>query len=671
MKVGKKGMERYLGELNPSQKEAVQYIDGPLLILAGAGSGKTKTLTTRLAYLLHQGIDPSSTLTLTFTNKAASEMRERALKMVPKDSPRPPLLSTFHKFGLLFLKMHIHLLNRKNSFVIIDTSDQKRIIKSISEDLPASYVAKEISKLKNAFLSPNDAFSMAKDTNDKKIAAIYEKYKNYLLQNNQTDFDDLLLLSYQILEDNPKLAEDISKKYQYIMIDEYQDTNGIQLKIIKKLCLTHDNICVVGDDDQSIYGFRGANIRNILEFNREFDAKVVKLEENYRSTEQILTCANNIIGYNKQRHDKQLKSVLGEGKAVEIATHYNENEESFSIAKRVKSLIQSGVNPREIAILYRINALSRSLEDGLRMQNVDYTLVGGTKFYEREEIKDVIAYLRLIVNEDDDSFRRIVNKPRRGIGKTSLDKLKAAKGNQGFMAFIKNDSLEFLSKKAATSLKEFYKTIEFFQTLSLFELVESLENIIGFTKFYKDEEKIYNLNEFYALLRENSKNEMTLAELLNEFSLQSDQDGVDDKAINIMTIHASKGLEFSYLFVIGLEEGYFPLGDSDIEEERRLAYVAVTRAKKELYLSNAKSRFFRGSRTNLIKSRFLTETGLLNEEKVIIEERQDIKKGDLVKHKLFGMGRVMGSTKAGKVYKLKINFGGNTREILSNFVVKI
>jgi DNA helicase-2/ATP-dependent DNA helicase PcrA len=660
---------QFLEELNPSQYEAATHIDGALLILAGAGSGKTKTITSRLAYLLSLGIDPQNTLTLTFTNKAASEMRERALKLMP-NTTYPPLLATFHKFGLIFLKMNIHLLGRSNTFVIIDTDDKKKIIKNISQDIPFNMVAKEISKYKNNFLTPNDIFSMAKDEDSKKLSHIYEEYIKYLTKNNLVDFDDLLLLTYQILEEFNDVAEKYSKKYQYIMVDEYQDTNDIQLKILKKLCYTHNNICVVGDDDQSIYGFRGANIKNILDFQNQFNAKMIKLEENYRSSPEILEVANKLISFNKNRHKKVLKATLPNYRKVLVLEHYNELVESETIAKQIKNLINSGIKPDNIAVLYRINALSRSIEDGLRSNGINYKLVGGIKFYEREEIKDIISYLRLLINPNDDySFKRVVNKPRRGIGKASLDKISAIKGEKSFMEFIDED-LSFVTKKAGKSLKEFKEIIKNLSSLEVGDLIFSIEDKIGLLQFYKDDDKIQNLQEFYGLLKDYSKKDYTLEEILNELSLQSDADNIQNSAINIMTIHASKGLEFDHLFVIGFEEGFFPLGDSDIEEERRLAYVALTRAKKELVLSCVKSRYIRGSRDFVEKSRFLTEMGLLK-DRAIRKESKTTKKNDLVKHKIFGIGKVIGSTKVGSRLKLKINFGGDIREILDNFVEKI
>jgi len=655
----------FLNTLNEQQKKAATHIDGALLILAGAGSGKTKTITTRLAYLLSLGIDPANTLTLTFTNKAAKEMRERALKLIKFNIPSPPLLVTFHKFGLMFLKLYIHMLNRNNNFVIIDAEDQKKILKNISSDLPPAFMSKEISRYKNSFLTPDEVYALANENIYKQMAFIYEKYQNYLLDNNLVDFDDLILLTFEILDKNKDLATEISNKYKYIMVDEYQDTNNIQLLLLKKLCLTHNNICVVGDDDQSIYGFRGANHNNILEFEKEFNAKVITLEINYRSTNQILKAANNLIQFNKKRYNKKLISAIGDGKEVEIIENYNEMAEAELIAKKIQNLINKGVNPKEIAILYRINALSRSIESGLRQYKIPYKLVGGMRFYEREEIKDLISYLRLAVNEDDDySFKRIINKPRRSIGKTSIEKLEKLKSSS-FMKFLKENEIDFLPKKARSSIKEFIILIERIKNAPLEEIPEILEEI-NFSKSYKDDDKKRNIEEFYGLLRD--KRELSLKEFLNELSLENDQDYIADSLINVMTIHASKGLEFEHLFVIGMEEGFFPLSDANIEEERRLAYVAITRAKKELTLSYAKSRFIRGKRSHLQRSRFLSEAGLIK-DKIHIKQSSLFKRGTLVNHKLFGKGRVIGVNKAGNKTKLKIDFGGgNIKEILSDFV---
>ena len=420
--------ESYLEQLNPSQKEAVTTTEGALLILAGAGSGKTKTITTRLAYLIDEvGIPPSNTLTLTFTNKAAQEMQKRALNMIENTTSHPPLLCTFHKFGLLFLKFYIHYLGRKTNFILADSDDTKKIIKELNAELaPLPLVVSEISRYKNSQISPQEASKNAHNEIYKHIAKVYENYQESLLQNNMVDFDDLLLLPIQIFQNHKEVATEISQKYQYIMVDEYQDTNDLQYQLLKYLCTTHQNLCVVGDDDQSIYSWRGANIQNILNFSKHFqNAKTIKLEENYRSSKHILRAANNLIINNKERLGKTLKSTLGEGKPIEILHSFDEQEEVRNLCKIIKNLLSDGINPKDIAILFRLNALSRSLEEGFNREGIPYILVGAIRFYERSEIKDVISYFRVLINPNDDfSLLRILNKPKRGIGKTTIEKLK-------------------------------------------------------------------------------------------------------------------------------------------------------------------------------------------------------------------------------------------------------
>ena len=679
-----------LEELNEQQLEAVKEVSRPILILAGAGSGKTKTITNRLAYLISEvGIDPASTLTLTFTNKAATQMRDRALALLNKNNlVYPPLLCTFHKFGLLFLKFHIDKLGRKANFVVIDTDDKKRILKNLSTELPTSLVASEISRYKNSFLTPDDAALQAEQKNYKLIAKMYKEYEDYLVQNNLVDFDDLLALTYKILDENPKLCEEISNRYQYIMIDEYQDTNDLQYKLLVKLCQTHENICVVGDDDQSIYGWRGANIRNILDFSENFpNAKVVKLEKNYRSTKQILHAANELIEYNRGRMGKVLESTKGDGKEIELIEANDEAQEAGIIASRVKKLLKNGANPKEIAILYRINALSRSVEEGLNKEGISYKMVGGVKFYERAEIKDLISYLRLIANPHDDfSLRRVINRPKRGIGKVTVDKiLKSAYEDRVSMYdyLVKNEDIleKIMSKKAKKEVDKFIVTLNSLQeqaSSAIYSLIDELEEGFGIKKYYSELpdslERTSNIDEFYGLFRDHIKQnpQISVDDFLNELALQSDQDQIDENSITIMSVHASKGLEFDHLFVMGLEEGFFPLiGDgSDIEEERRLGYVAITRAKEELTLSTSSSRFYKGRRTELSKSRFLKEAGIC-EGSLTLEKTTSFKKGDLVKHKIFGIGRVLEVSKAGKEFKLKINFGGSRRDILASFVEKV
>jgi DNA helicase-2/ATP-dependent DNA helicase PcrA len=682
-------MEKILNHLNEEQTFAVKKVDGPILILAGAGSGKTTTITSRLAYLIDViGIPASQTLTLTFTNKAAKEMRERALSMI-KQTSYPPLLCTFHKFGLLFLKFNIHLLGRKNNFVVIDTDDKKKIIKKINSKLPLLLMASEISRYKNSLMNPKDAYTQAEHQNYKQIAKVYEEYENYLLENNLVDFDDLLSLTFKLLDEHKELAKQTSQKYQYIMIDEYQDTNELQLRLLQKLCHTHQNICVVGDDDQSIYGWRGAHIRNILEFDQDFsDVSTIKLENNYRSTKQILNVANSLIEHNRTRHGKKLIATKGDGKDVLTLSSEDENEEAKKVAAHIVELMNKGVSPNEIAVLYRINALSRSLEEGLNRAGINYRLVGGLRFYDRAEIKDLISYLRVITNVHDNfSLKRIINKPKRGLGKATIDKLEIASIDKeiSIFDFIQHSSLAELEalvrKKNAGTLKKFIQELKDIIEVaknSTYELIDTLEDNFKLKSIYENMpdayDRISNIDEFYGLFRDYiiTHPDATLDEFLNELTLQSEQDQVEGESIYIMSIHAAKGLEFTHLFTIGMEEGFLPLvGDgSDIEEERRLGYVAITRAKESLTLSHVKSRYYKGRRTELEKSRFFNEAGLCKGS-LKLEKNTSFKKGDLVRHKIFGAGRIIGVSKAGREFKLSINFGGTKRDILASFVEKL
>ncbi|MDD2906109.1 MAG: 3'-5' exonuclease [Sulfurimonas sp.] len=682
-------MKKIFDRLNESQAKAVRQTEGPVLILAGAGSGKTTTIVSRLAYLIEEvGIPASNTLTLTFTNKAAKEMRERSAAMISQ-SAYPPLLCTFHKFGLLFLKFNIHLLGRENNFVVIDSDDKKRIIKKINAELATPLIASEISRYKNSLLSPDDAYKQAEFFNYQQIAKVYEAYETYLHENNLVDFDDLIALTYKLLKENPTLAEQTSQKYQYIMIDEYQDTNELQLKLVQILCKTHNNICVVGDDDQSIYGWRGAHIRNIMEFDKDFaGTSVFKLEENYRSKEPILKVANALIEHNRSRLGKTLLATRGSGDDVAILNSGDENEEARKIAIHIKRLLESGISANDIAILYRVNVLSRSIEEGLNRAGIAYKLVGGLRFYDRSEVKDLISYLRVITNHHDDfSFKRIVNKPKRGLGKASVDKLELAAHAKGssMYEFIKDASLEELEvivrKKNALTLKEFLQKIEqaaHVAAESTYDFIDLLEDSFELKKIYAgmpdETERVLNMDEFYGLMRDFVKKtpEASIDEFLNELTLQSEQDQVEGESIYMMSIHASKGLEFKHVFIIGLEEGFLPLvGDgSDLEEERRLGYVSFTRAKDTLTLSHVDSRFYKGRRSELQKSRFFNEAGLCAGS-LIVEKNTAFKKGDLVRHKIFGTGRVTGIGKSGREFKLKINFAGSTRDILASFVERL
>ena len=688
-------METILNALNPSQKEAVEYIDGAMLILAGAGSGKTKTITTRLAYLVGMvGIDPANTLTLTFTNKSAIEMRERALNLMPSSIYYPPLLCTFHKFGLLFLKFHIEKLGRKNGFVIIDSDDKKRIIRAIAKDLKIdlniSFIASEISKYKNSMLTPEVALNKAELSDYKKIANVYVKYQANIEENNLVDFDDLLMLTYKILSENDELRKETSQRYRYIMVDEYQDTNELQFKLLELLASEHNNLCVVGDDDQSIYGWRGANIQNILNFSKNFkECKNVKLETNYRSTHPILNAANRLIEHNSKRLGKKLTSYKGDGEDVKLLHSLDESMEAKSIAYEIQKLLDSGTDPDEIAVLYRINALSRSLEEGFSKAGLAFKLIGGMRFYERAEIKDIISYLRVISNPNDDfSLLRIINKPKRGIGKASIEKLQNGAFEAKLSLFeyieksLKGELPLVVTKKVSATLTQLIESIYNLQNeanVALGNFITLFDELVKLKDHYSNMvdgmERILNIDEFYGYFRDAvEKNpNLTLDEFLNDISLQSDQDQIEDNAITIMSIHASKGLEFEHLFVIGLEEEFFPLlGDGcNMEEERRLGYVAITRAKSDLTLCYVDSRFYKGKRKMIKKSRFLGEAGLIQNTSLKITKQANFKKGDLVKHKIFGIGRVQAVNKSGKEYKLLINFGGNKKEILSSFVESI
>ncbi len=688
-------MHDTLATLNDAQIEAVKTIDGPLLILAGAGSGKTKTITTRLAYLLDEvGIPSENTLTLTFTNKAAKEMQERALSLI-KPTSFPPLLCTFHKFGLLFLKFHMTKLGRAANFVIIDSNDKKGIIKKLNAEsaqeckLTPALIGNEISHFKNSLLSTEQAQRQAELQEEKQVAKLYEIYENYLKDNNLVDFDDLILLTYRILDENPALAQEVSQKYQYIMIDEYQDTNELQLQLLFKLATAHNNVCVVGDDDQSIYGWRGANVHNILDFDKHFEnTKVIKLENNYRSTKKILEAANALIAHNRGRLGKKLISTKGEGDKVDTIEAYDENEEADLIAKRIKNLLHSGVDAKEIAVLYRVNALSRALEEGLNRAKIPYKLVGGQRFYDRLEIKDYISYLRALTNPlDDFSIRRIINKPKRGLGKVTLEKIDAAalQANLSLYEYllkVPTKELEALIKaKNTKTVKTFIDSLHALVEIAHekpYDFIDVLEEHFDLRDFYKNmpegNDRLRNIDEFKGLYNHHIKNAPvpTLDNFLNEVALESDQDQIEGESIYIMSVHASKGLEFEHVFVIGMEDGFFPLtGDgADSEEERRLGYVAFTRAKDKLVISYAKSRFHFGKREISKRSSFLAEAGLV-EGALNLNSSSSFKKGDLCKHKIFGMGRITGVSKVGKQYKLSINFGGNHRDILSSFVEKI
>lgn len=689
-------LHQALQSLNPKQKEAATHIDGALLILAGAGSGKTKTLTTRLAYLINEvGIPPSATLTLTFTNKAAQEMRDRALSLLSNAYQAPPLLCTFHKFGLLFLRFYIKVLEREANFVVLDSDDKKAILKSLSKALSVSHFDSYISNMKNSTLSPQEAATYAHSPEYKLMNRIYAEYESYIQKKNLLDFDDLLYLTYKILSQRSDIAKEMSQRYQYIMVDEYQDTNELQYKILKSLCTTHNNLCVVGDDDQSIYGWRGADIGNILRFAKEFSgATTIKLEENYRSSEEILQAANALIAHNTERLGKNLKSVKGSKGfmgAVRVIENDDEAQEATFLAKEIARLCENGENPSDIAILFRVNALSRSIEESFNRFKIPYKLIGAVRFYERAEIKDLLSYLRLIVNADDDfSFLRIINRPKRGIGKVTQSKLEQLSQSKGLscLACLEQYPLEskaHIGEKAYTALVKLQKDLSKWRNMAdLSEMIEDMQENLIFEFSPLDEvDREGNIYEFYGMFKDyvihNPTN--TLDEFLNDLALASPSDEAVGDCVSCMSVHSAKGLEFKHIYVIGFEEGFFPLyrGENDeIEEERRLGYVAFTRAKEHLSLCYSKSRLYRGKREwQLRQSRFLKESGLVEgaeslRDSAVLESSDDkIEIGSQVVHKIFGVGSVEGMEGKGEQCKLRINFGGMRRVILRSFVEKL
>ncbi|GAB0173717.1 DNA helicase II UvrD [Helicobacter trogontum] len=710
----------FLESLNTAQREAATHVDNALLILAGAGSGKTKTLTTRLAYLLSIGIPPQNTLTLTFTNKAAREMRERALRLIISANipvTHAPLLCTFHKFGLLFLQRHIHLLSRQSLFNVIDEDDKRKILrnlkknnKNIAKELTPSMLSESISYYKNNAVLPSVA-KQSVSAIDMEIAVIYQDYETYLCANNLVDFDDLLLLPYRILYENEALCTQMSNKYQYIMVDEYQDTNNLQASLLKLLCAEHENICVVGDDDQSIYSWRGANIENILDFDTQFkNTKIIKLEQNYRSTEQILTIANNLIAHNATRHNKILKATKPSGKQVQYIKSHNDKFEMKQIIDAIQTLVTNGESYNDIAILFRLNALARNVEECLNRAKIPFKMIGTIRFYDRQEIKDVLAYLRLALNLDDDfSLERIINRPKRNIGeKTFADIIAASIHYASIYAAWKQGALSSL--KCYAKLNSFFTLME-----SLKECLQlHLEDVPQFfktrIKLYADdlptkdsennEERRKNMDELFTSLldfieecKKNgdySSNEEILQTFLNDLTLSSNSDVEDYRSVLCMSVHNSKGLEFKHVFVIGMEQGLFPLEanpDStdvnirSLDEERRLAYVAFTRAKETLTISYAKERMYHGKYRYFEPSQFLVESGLvsrlnakLNDNEMSEDEGScvvGLKRGDCVQHKIFGFGRVESIHELGNDSSAMVNFGGTKRRIRTSFLTKL
>ena len=661
-----------LEQLNDMQKKAVTCTEGPLLVLAGAGSGKTKVLTTRIAYLINEkNVDPSSILAITFTNKAAKEMKDRVIKLIGNIGYSMKI-STFHSFGLSILKEHCDLLGYNKNFTIIDSDDSMTLIKKIVKDLNLDskifnpkMIRNKISGAKNELMDPAEYVRFANTDMEEKIVSVYERYQKRLKLNNSFDFDDLLMLPIKLLKENPDVLKQYQEKFKYVMVDEYQDTNQAQYILTKMMSAKYKNICVVGDNDQSIYMFRGANYRNILNFEKDYkNTNVILLEENYRSTKNILDVANSIIKNNKSRKDKTLWTNNDDGLKIKYHRSSNEKDESFYVVSEIKKLLNNGVPLSEIAVLYRANAQSRNIEEVLLRDNIPYKVVGAFYFYNRKEIKDLIAYLKLIYNHNDDnSLTRIINVPKRGIGLKAIENLNTK-------AMLEEKSLyDSLSTQKELDFKRLIDDLsKKSETMSLTELVDCILNDskmkeeLELEKTIESEVRLENLEEFKSITKsfEESKGIVSLGEFLEEISLVSDVEEYKNNTnvVTLMTIHSAKGLEFDNVFLIGMEEGIFPhancLNDAEeLEEERRLCYVAVTRARKRLWLVNARSRMLYGKESYNMQSRFIDEIDKENldidsdtEEKTfdrssMIDESIDYKPGDKVIHDIYGEGVVI------------------------------
>ena len=663
-----------LDTLNKEQLKAVTTTEGPLLVLAGAGSGKTRVLTTRIAYLIEEmGINPYNILAITFTNKAAKEMKNRIYGMLGSRANNIQI-STFHSFGLLIIRENYEVLGYKENFTILDSDDTLTLIKKIMKDLNIDIkeynpkaIRNHISGAKNSLLEPHKYATYASTDFEEKVVSVYRIYQERLKVNNSLDFDDLLMQPILLFQNYPQILKKYQERFMYILVDEYQDTNEAQYKIIKMLSAKHKNICVVGDESQSIYSFRGSNYRNILNFEKDYkDSNVVLLEENYRSTKTILNAANDVIKNNKERKDKNLWTENEEGNKIRYHRATDEKEEALYVEEQIKELLNKGVKEKDIAILYRTNAQSRNMEEALLRENIPYKVVGSFYFYNRKEIKDLIAYLKLIYNTNDDiNLLRIINVPKRGIGLKTIENLQNKANMLGVSLFEAIDSGKELEFKRLIE-----KLIAIKENTTLTDLVDQVLDLSGIRSELKSEKtieadiRLENLEEFKSITKnfEEQTGYVSLEEFLMEISLVSDieEHKNNPDVITLMTVHSAKGLEFDYVFLIGLEEGIFPHNNSmfelsGLEEERRLFYVAITRAKKGLWLINARHRTLFGNDSFNPISRFINEISdeylekdqieIGSENKKIVIDNVDTEAtyniGDAVSHEVFGRGVVV------------------------------
>lgn len=663
-------MEDLLKNLNDEQIEAVKHNEGPCLVLAGAGSGKTKVLTNRIAYLIENGVRDYNILAITFTNKAAKEMRDRVYNLVGDVAS---FIGTFHSLGLRIIRENCGYLNLPSNFSIIDSDDVLTVIKKILKDMnldtkqySPSYIRNRISFIKNQMLSEMELDKFFNTPIDKIVVDVYYKYNERLIASAAVDFDDLLLMPVRLFEHNKEILEHYQERYKYILIDEYQDTNPVQYKLSKLLASKYKNIFVVGDMNQSIYAFRQADYHNIVNFEKDYaNAKTIKLEHNYRSTNNILNAANDVISHNKERKDLRLYSDKGDGPKITYLRSYDEKHEISLVIDEINKLYLDGYEPKDVAILYRTNAQSRAIEEVFASKGIPYKIYGSYYFYNRKEIKDLISYLKLIYNDKDEiSLRRIINVPKRGIGDSAIKDIELrANLNQCSMYDALESKKELEFKDIIESIK---KTSE---NLSLTELIDEvldksgMKKELGDSHLIEDETRLENLMEFKSITAsyEERTGSVNLGDFLEEISLVSDQANhtEDGNVVTLMTLHSAKGLEFPVVFMVGMEEGIFPhnmsIMEDNIEEERRLCYVGITRAKEKLYLTNAKRRMLYGKDQMNVPSRFiaeikddLLEKNEINKEEKIIKkgemytkDNSDIVKGSIIDHTEYGLGAVI------------------------------
>jgi DNA helicase II / ATP-dependent DNA helicase PcrA len=704
--------ERYLADLNPAQREAVLATEGPLLVIAGAGSGKTRVLTYRVAHLINAcGVKPNEILAITFTNKAAGEMRER-LEDLLGPVARSIWILTFHAACGRILRREAQRLGYRSNFTIYDQADQVRLTKACLEELerdPKRFVPRgihaQISAAKNQLVTPQEYASRVASFYDQTVAEVYDLYQRRLFASNAVDFDDLLMLTVQVLESFPEARERWQKAFRYILVDEYQDTNHAQYRLLQLLAEKHRNICAVGDPDQSIYAFRGADIRNILEFERDFgETRTIALEQNYRSTNTILESANAVISHNRERKPKNLWSDLGQGDPVRALEVEDEHAEARFVAAEIALLVEEGYNGSEVAVFYRTNAQSRVLEDVLVRQGVGYQVIGGPRFYERAEVKDVVAYLQAIDNPYDAvSLQRIANRPRRGIGDASLARLQAYADAQGLSLWETLGHAEEAGIAAAPlrAVQQLQSLLQSLQAGALeLEVPEVIERVLersGYLESLRAERtieaqgRVENLQELVGVAHEYQATaaEPSLSGFLQEISLYSDQDAIrgEQSLVTLMTLHNAKGLEFRAVFMIGMEEGIFPharsIEEQGLEEERRLAYVGMTRAQERLVLTHASARSLWGSRSYNLPSRFIDE---LPEDKIErhrlqpaswsgygsptgVAPRADVPSlstGDSVRHETLGEG-VVTAMEAGGVVTVRFASDGSERRLMLDY----